>query len=182
MKMYTRSGDDGTTALFGGGRAPKHDARVEACGAVDELNAALGLARALEAQPQTGAWLARVQAQLLTLGADLATPLEAKTARVVRAGAGDVTWLEQTIDIMTGELPPLTRFILPGGTPAAAQIHVARTVCRRAERRAALLAAREAIGPHVLSYLNRLSDFLFTLARWENHQAGVADEVWSAGE
>jgi len=179
MKIYTRTGDDGTTSLFSGGRVPKTHLRVEAYGTVDELNSVLGVARAHKPHPQTDTWLAQVQRQLLHLGADLATPLDAKAEWVVRIDADMIQWLENTIDEMTAQLPELKNFILPGGTPAAASLHVARTVCRRTERLVAALQGQEALGDHVLVYLNRLSDFLFMLARWENMQAGEPDEKWS---
>src|SRR6186997_2912880 len=125
MKIYTKTGDDGTTSLFSGGRVPKHHLRVESYGTVDELNSVLGLARAHQPTAPTDADLARIQHQLFNLGADLATPLDAKTSHVVRMDAGTIAWLEQSIDRMTAELPPLTYFILPGGSPAAATLHVA---------------------------------------------------------
>jgi len=179
MKIYTRTGDDGSTALFAGGRVSKHHLRVECYGTVDELNSALGLARALQPLALTDSRLHAVQRQLFNLGADLATPLDAPTNYIVRVPAEDVSWLEAEIDAMTADLPELRAFILPGGTPAAAQVHVARTVCRRAERLATALAEHEALNPQAVPYLNRLSDFLFTLARWENHQSGVEDERWT---
>jgi len=181
MKIYTRTGDDGTTSLFAGGRVPKHHLRVEAYGTVDELNSLLGVVRAWKPNPQTDAWLGQVQRQLFNLGADLATPLNAKSSQIVRADAAMVTWLEETIDRMDADLPPLTSFILPGGSPAGAQLHVARTVCRRAERLVTALHEHEAISEQVLPYLNRLADFLFTIARWENMQAGVPEEKWTPG-
>jgi cob(I)alamin adenosyltransferase len=158
---------------------PKYHLRVEAYGTVDEMNSVLGLARALKPSGGADTYLARIQHQLFHLGADLATPLDAKTSYIVRMDAAQVTWLEESIDALTAELPPLTAFILPGGAPAAAQIHVARTICRRVERMVTQLAEAEPVGEYVLPYLNRLSDFLFTLARWENHQSGIADEQWS---
>lgn len=179
MKIYTRTGDDGTTALFSGGRVAKTHQRVEAYGTVDELNTVLGAARANGLQTQADAWLETVQNTLFHLGADLATPLDAKSEWVVRMTAEQVTWLENTIDEMTGSLPALTSFILPGGTPSAAMLQLARTVCRRAERRTIELAAQEPISDQVIPYLNRLSDWLFTLARWENHQAGIVEAEWS---
>ncbi|MBE0691100.1 MAG: cob(I)yrinic acid a,c-diamide adenosyltransferase [Anaerolineae bacterium] len=179
MKIYTRTGDDGTTALFSGGRVPKYHLRVEAYGTVDEMNSVLGLARALKPSGDAEAYLIHVQNQLFHLGADLATPLDAKSSHVVRVSDVQVRWLEESIDALTAQLPPLTAFILPGGTPSAAQIHVARTICRRVERLVTQLAEQEAVGANVLPYLNRLSDFLFTLARWENHHAGIADTQWS---
>jgi cob(I)alamin adenosyltransferase len=179
VKIYTKTGDDGTTSLFSGGRVTKTHLRVEAYGTVDELNSVLGVARAHHPHERTDAWLARVQRQLFHLGADLATPLDTKADWVVRMDAETVRWLETAIDEMTAELPALQNFILPGGSPAAAQIHVARTVCRRAERLVIGLEEEETIGEQVRMYLNRLSDFLFTLARWENMQAGIAEDKWS---
>ncbi len=177
MKIYTKTGDDGSTALFSGGRVSKTHLRVEAYGTVDELNTVLGVARAHQAH--SDAWLAQIQRHLFHLGADLATPQDARSDWVVRVDAAQVGWLEAMIDQMTDELPPLTSFILPGGTLAAAHLHVARTVCRRAERLAVALAAQEPVGDHVLPYLNRLSDGLFTMARWENFKSGSAEELWS---
>jgi cob(I)alamin adenosyltransferase len=179
MKIYTKTGDDGTTSLFSGGRVSKAHLRVEAYGTIDELNSVLGAARAYNLSGKTMEWLEKVQTQLFHLGADLATPLDAKADWVVRMDAETIEWLETTIDHMAADLTPLKNFILPGGTPAAAHIHIARTICRRAERLAVTLAEQEAIGEHVLKYLNRLSDWLFTLARWENQQAGIPEEKWS---
>jgi cob(I)alamin adenosyltransferase len=178
MKIYSRTGDDGTTGLFSGERVAKTHGRVEAYGTVDELNSVLGLARALGPQPAVEALLAAVQRQLFKLGADLATPA-AGGDKVDRITATDVHWLEVEIDRMTAGLPVLRRFILPGGTPAAAQIHVARTLSRRAERDALRVPANDPITPEALVYLNRLSDFLFTLARQENFLAGHAETEWS---
>lgn len=176
MKIYTRTGDDGTTSLFSGGRVAKHHLRVESYGTVDELNSVLGVARTCK--PHGDDWLARIQHQLFNLGADLATPLDAKSSWVVRMDAATVSWLENGIDELTAQLPELKNFILPGGSQAAAHIHVGRTICRRAERLAVMLQADEPVGEHVVPYLNRLSDFLFTLARWENLKAGISDEAW----
>ena len=182
MKIYTRTGDDGTTSLFSGGRVAKTHLRVQAYGTVDELNSVLGLVRAHRPARQTDAWLEKAQNQLFYLGADLATPLKAKSKSVVRIGPEDVTWLETMIDAMSESLPQLDAFILPGGSVAAAHIHVARTVCRRAERLAVELGRKEKIGDHIVTYLNRLSDWLFMLARWENQQAGVSEKKWSVQE
>jgi cob(I)alamin adenosyltransferase len=179
MKIYTRTGDHGTTSLFSGGRVPKYHLRVESYGTVDELNSVLGLARAHQPSEPTDAALARIQHQLFNLGADLATPLDAPTQHVVRMDAGTIAWLEESIDRMTAELPALSYFILPGGSPVGAALHVARTVCRRAERLVTALQEHEAVGEHALPYLNRLSDYLFTLARWENQQGGIPEEKWS---
>ena len=176
MKIYTKTGDDGTTALFSGGRVSKTHLRVEAYGTVDELNSVLGVVRAY--QPHGDSVLEQIQAQLFNLGADLATPLAAKSDWVVRMDSATVDWLEVRIDEMTAELPELTHFILPGGTLAAAHLHVARTVCRRAERLVVGLVEHDPVGDQIIPYLNRLSDLLFTLARWENMKAGVAETRW----
>lgn len=180
MKIYTRTGDDGSTGLFAGGRVSKTHLRVEAYGTVDELNSAIGLARALKATPDTDAKLESVQNALFNLGADLATPLDAQAAWIVRVESSAAQGLEADIDAMTADLPELKNFILPGGSPAAAQIQVARTICRRAERLAVALAQTEATNAEVVIYLNRLSDWLFTLARWENQRAGISETKWTA--
>ena len=184
MKIYTRTGDNGTTGLFGGGRVEKHHPRIEAYGTVDETNAYLGLTRTLM-QDQPGAArlepvLARLQEELFVLGADLATPLNAQ-AVVPRIDASHATQLEEAIDAFEADLPPLQHFILPGGTQAAGTLHVARTVCRRAERLTVAAAEQETLSPHTTIYLNRLSDLLFVLARWVNHQAGINEAQWKAG-
>lgn len=176
MKIYTKTGDDGTTGLFAGGRVPKTHPRVETYGTVDELNSVIGTARAHGAHQ--AAWLKQVQNDLFHLGADLATPLDADADWVVRTPDSAVAWLEARIDEMTEALPPLKNFVLPGGCPAAAHLHIARTVCRRAERHAVALAETDAITHNAMVYLNRLSDFLFTLARYENQLAGVEEEKW----
>jgi cob(I)alamin adenosyltransferase len=173
MKIYTRTGDDGTTGLFSGERVSKTHARVEVYGTVDEMNSVLGVARSTGPQPAVASLLENVQRQLFKLGADLATP--GHRARVARIGEADIEWLEAEIDRMTAGLPPLTHFILPGGTPPAAQIHVARTICRRCERD---LVRLQLESPDTLIYLNRLSDFLFTLARFENWLGGVSELEW----
>jgi cob(I)alamin adenosyltransferase len=178
MKIYTRTGDDGTTSLFSGGRVPKDHLRIEAYGTVDELNSALGAARAARPAAVTDERLRQVQHQLFHLGADLATPLDARADWVVRVTAAQVAWLEAEIDAMTADLTPLKHFILPGGSPAAAQIHIGRTVCRRAERLVVNLLEHEPLGDHVVPYINRLSDFLFVLARHENHLAGIPEDRW----
>lgn len=181
MKIYTRTGDAGETALFGGGRVPKDHPRVAAYGAVDELNSVVGWALAeLDAGP-TADRLARVQHDLFTLGADLATPPARDRRR--RPGtpplpAGRIAEMEAWMDEMDARLPPLERFVLPGGTRRAAALHVARTVCRRAERAVVTLAVNEPVDAVVVAYLNRLSDFLFVCARLENAQAGRADVPW----
>ncbi len=182
MKIYTKTGDDGETGLWGGLRVGKDTARVHAYGTVDECNAAIGVARAaLGAAPELNdldALLARIQDQLFIVGADLATPGAA--ASIPRIGPGEITFLEQTIDTLEGELEPLRQFILPGGTLAAALLHLARTVCRRAERSVVGLARAEPIGQDVGMYLNRLSDCLFVLARAANARADVPDVPWNS--
>ena len=179
MKIYTRTGDAGETSLFGGGRVAKHHARVEAYGTIDELNSVLGVARAAKPSRPVDAWLENAQNQLFHLGADLATPLDAKADWITRVSKADIDWLEDSIDYMNEALAPLSNFILPGGTPAAAQLQLARAVCRRAERLIVALAESEDISEHALPYINRLSDWLFTLARYENRQAGERESKWS---
>lgn len=179
MKIYTKTGDDGTTGLFAGGRVPKTHPRVETYGTVDELNSLIGVARAAGAKQSD--WLKRVQNDLFHLGSDLATPLDAKADWVVRTPDEAIAWLEERIDEMTAKLPPLKNFILPGGCLPAAHLHVARTVCRRAERHAVALATTDDITDNAMVYLNRLSDFLFTLARYENMLAEETEEAWVVG-
>ena len=176
MKLYTRTGDDGMTMLFAGGRVAKTHLRVAACGTLDELNAQLGVARSMGAHNDD--CLAQLQALLLRAGADLATPQDARSGHVRRIGTEEVSWLEAQIDCREETLPPLTNFILPGGVPAAAALHVARTVCRRAERLVVALQQQEPVGSQLLPCINRLSDLLFTLARHENHVEGRDDEPW----
>ena len=175
-RIYTRSGDDGGTGLFGGQRVSKDALRVEAYGTVDELNAVLGLVRTHEADPDIAALLQTMQNDLFGLGADLATPEEKDVDKgrvhITRVAPAQVTYLENQIDLYESELPPLTNFILPGGSPLAAGLHHARVVCRRAERRTVTLAHAEVVNPVVIQYLNRLSDLLFVLARVANHRRG----------
>ena len=178
-KIYTRTGDDGTTGLVDGSRRAKHAPRMIAIGEVDEANSAIGLAAV--AAPETVARdLHRVQNDLFDLGADLATPGEDFTPSemVLRVVPAQVAWLEQAIDALNESLPPLTSFILPGGSEAAARVHLARAIARRAERAGVALAAEEPVNPAALAYLNRLSDYLFVLARALN--AG-ADPLWVPG-
>ena len=179
VKIYTRRGDDGTTGLLGKARVPKHDARVEAYGSVDELNALLGVAHAHDGAKLFGELVPGFQATLFQLGAELATVDAAMLAKLSRVSSDDVTALEQEIDRLEAELTPLTQFVLPGGAMLAAALHHARTVCRRAERRVTALAARESVSPHVVHWLNRLADLLFVMARVANHRAGVPDRVWT---
>jgi cob(I)alamin adenosyltransferase len=179
-RIYTRTGDQGTTGLFGGGRVPKSHPRVDAYGEVDELNAALGWAAAVVSDPWIRDRLAELQPDLFAIGAHLATP---DTDRRNMPGlpplpAARPSQLETWIDRSDEELPPLRSFILPGGSAGAAALHLARTVCRRAERRVVALAAQEPVEPAIIVLLNRLSDFLFAAARLENLRAGVADRLW----
>lgn len=178
-KIYTRTGDDGTTGLVDGSRRAKHDARMQAIGEVDEANSMIGLA-AVAASDTTSRNLQRIQNDLFDLGADLATPGEDFTPSemVLRVVASQVEWLEAAIDSLNEGLPPLTSFILPGGSEAAARIHIARATVRRAERSAVALADAEPVNPQALAYLNRLSDYLFVLARATN--AGN-DPLWVPG-
>lgn len=183
MRIYTRTGDTGQTGLFGGGRVSKADPRVEAYGAVDELNSVLGLVRARLAAGPLSDFLAGVQGRLFEVGAELATERREDpklAAHVPEVTASHVTELEGWIDRLEAELPALRGFVLPGGSEAGALLHVARTVCRRAERRVVALAERAAVNPEILRYLNRLGDFLFVAARWVNHRAGTPEPVWRA--
>jgi cob(I)alamin adenosyltransferase len=180
MKIYTRTGDKGDTGLFGGGRVSKTHPRVEAYGDVDELNAAIGLARAIELMPRVDEVLVPLQRDLFSIGALLATPDREKMKRHLEKASIDerrISELEHAIDDGDRELEPLKSFIVPGGTPKAAALHVARTVCRRAERRVIALGEEE-IPPIVVVYLNRLSDLLFTLARVANRRAGAGEVTW----
>src|SRR5205823_5279735 len=162
MRLYTRTGDAGETGLIGGARVAKDSTRVAAYGEVDEANAAIGLALATECHGELRAALERIQSDLFNLGADLAAPAAA-SATAPRVTAAMVERLESEIDHFEEALPPLHHFVLPGGTVAAASLHLARAVCRRAERRVVALRAAEPVGPHVVPYLNRLSDLLFVL-------------------
>jgi cob(I)alamin adenosyltransferase len=179
VKIYTRTGDAGETGLFDGTRVSKADPRVEAYGHVDELNAVLGLACAMDLDDGLRAKVRLLQRDLFALGARLADPAERIADRVQKAtlGAADTSRLEAWIDEAEQELAPLRRFVLPGGSPAAAALHLARTVCRRAERHIVLLGA-DAVDHEILAFVNRLSDLLFVFARLANRRSGVADEEW----
>jgi cob(I)alamin adenosyltransferase len=176
MKIYTRTGDDGSTSLFSGERVSKASLRVEAYGTLDELNCAIGATRAASPAAPAERYLATIQDHLFSLGADLAT--SGKRQRSARIKPVEITWLETEIDRMASELPPLRNFILPGGSAPAAQIHLARAICRRAERAVVSLSQSEEINMDALRFLNRLSDFLFILARYENLLSGVTEEKW----
>jgi len=178
MKIYTKTGDDGTTGLFGGGRVPKTSRRVEAYGTVDELSAAIGVARATKLDPQTDAVLAQVQVDLFTLGAELAcVPGKEGKMQMRLLAAEDGARLEKAIDDAEVGLAPLKYFVLPGGSPQAAALHMARTICRRAER-LALSLDDAPTRAELTVYLNRLSDLLFMLSRRANHLLGVEDVPW----
>ena len=169
MKIYTRTGDHGQTSLFGGKRVAKHDARIEAYGTVDELNSFLGAVSGIAEIPA-------IQSDLFEIGAHLASP---GTSRFSGVDVARIEDLERAIDAMESELAPLTTFVLPAGSPAAAQLHIARTVCRRAERRVVALDDDSPATLSTIAYLNRLSDYLFVAARFANHRAGVADVPWT---
>jgi cob(I)alamin adenosyltransferase len=179
VKIYTRTGDSGETGLFDGTRVAKSDPRVSAYGDVDELNAWLGLARSAVADYQLEEMLAQIQGDLFALGARLADPRHKIAERVTKAavGADDVARLESWIDQLEADLPPLRRFILAGGSTGASALHVARTICRRAER-AMVGLGPDAFEPELLVYVNRLSDLLFVMARASNHRAGVPETEW----
>jgi len=185
MKIYTRAGDEGDTALFGGGRVGKDHLRVEAYGTVDELNAVLGWAVTVVSDAKCRARLEAVQHDLFALGSDLATPPPGEGRRRPSTPAVPVhrvPEMEAWIDEAGLELPALTSFVLPGGTPGAAALHLGRTVCRRAERAVVRLAHADSVGEGIIVYLNRLSDLLFTLARLENLREGVPDVAWRKPE
>jgi len=187
MKLYTRTGDDGTTGLFGGDRVGKDDLRVEAYGTVDETNASLGLAvAACDGQRAVHRRfleiLGEIQSRLFDIGADLATPAASKhEAKIRRVGDPDAAELERWIDEIDGANAPMQNFVLPGGTELAARLHLARTICRRAERRMVALARMETVNGAALKYVNRLGDLLFAMARRANGEAGVADVPWVTG-
>lgn len=182
-RIYTRTGDDGTTGLVDGSRVSKTAPRMDAIGAVDEANSALGLAAVALAGTGHAAALARIQNDLFDLGADLATPGDAFTPSetVLRIVPDQVTWLEASIDALNAGLAPLTSFILPGGSEAAARVHLARSLARRAERAMVALHGLQPVNPAALAYINRLSDLLFVLARAINHGAG-GDVLWVPGK
>jgi len=181
LKIYTRTGDEGDTGLFGGGRVPKDHPRVDAYGDIDELNAVIGAARSADMMPRIDEVLAPIQRDLFAIGALLATPDLAKMReQLAKARLSDerIAQLEQSIDDGEAELEPLAAFIMPGGTPKAAALHVARTVCRRAERAVVRLQRDVEVPQVVIVYLNRLSDLLFVLARVANRRAGTGEVTW----
>jgi cob(I)alamin adenosyltransferase len=181
-RIYTRTGDEGMTGLGGGRRVSKDSPRVRAYGTVDELNSLLGVALAQGLDERLALELGRVQNELFDLGSDLCWPEDdERRGRIPTVQPHHVEQLETTIDELNAVVGPLTNFLLPGGSSGAAQLHVARTVCRRAEREAITLSHEEPIGELVLPYLNRLSDALFVMARYENHRRGVPEPVWQPG-
>jgi cob(I)alamin adenosyltransferase len=181
-RIYTKTGDAGTTGLGGGRRVSKDDARVHAYGTVDELGSAIGLALALGVVRRLETELERIQNELFDLGSDLCWPNDDERRGAIPTVQGHhVEHLEQLIDELNGVVGPLANFLLPGGAAGAAQLHVARTVCRRAEREVIALTRQEVIGDLVVPYLNRLSDALFLMARFENHERGVAEPLWQPG-
>jgi cob(I)alamin adenosyltransferase len=177
-KIVTRTGDDGSTGLAGGKRVSKDSPRVWAVGTVDELNSAIGLARALRADPDLDVRLREIQNDLFNLGAELATPADKFKRGMPCIEPTHVATLEELVEELNKQLGPLKEFILPGGSPTGAQLHAARTICRRAERFCVRLGKEEKIGEWVVPYLNRLGDALFMLARWSNQKAGVKETYW----
>ena len=181
-RIYTKTGDEGLTGLGGGRRVPKDSPRVSAYGTVDELNSAIGVALALGLSDRLVDELGRIQNELFDLGSDLCWPSDdERRARIPTVQPHNVERLETLIDELNETVGPLSNFLLPGGSPGAAQLHVARTICRRAERATITLSREEAIGDLVLPYLNRLSDALFVMARYENRERGVAEPLWEPG-
>lgn len=179
MKIYTRTGDAGETGLFGGARVSKASDRVDAYGEVDELNSVIGVARSVGLPSAIDAELGTIQSELFDLGAELATvPGKEEKLSLPRLEDAQIARLEGAIDALEEGLPALTTFVLPGGSPGSSHLHVARTVCRRAERRLVALSVNEPVRGELVRYLNRLSDLLFTMARRANHEAGVADVPW----
>jgi len=178
VKIYTKTGDHGETSLFGGKRVPKDSPRIETYGTVDELNAEIGVTRALKPKPDLDTILGRIQNLLFVLGAELSSPRGETRDQGRNIGTSDVEELERAIDGFEKDLTPLRNFILPGGSSLGAQLHVARTVCRRAERLLAGLARTESLNPHCLIFLNRLSDLLFVMARRANRDAAATETLW----
>ena len=177
-KIYTKTGDDGTTGLFGGARLPKHHIRIEAYGTVDELNAVIGWLMSYTHLEKSHSLLQIIQSRLFTVGSNLASDPD-KEMITPDLVPGDITMIESAIDEMQSQLPELKHFILPGGSPAVSAAHMARTVCRRAERRCVALSYESGVEPVIILYLNRLSDYFFVLARWIGHQEGIEEIKWT---
>jgi cob(I)alamin adenosyltransferase len=184
MKIYTRSGDKGETSLFSGERVAKHSLRVEAYGTMDELNSWLGYVRSINSDQEVDACIGIIQPKIHQLCSDLATPMKDKEMTPIsRINGDDVIYLESEIDRFHEDLPTLSNFILPGGAPTGAALHVIRTVCRRGERLLHKLNESESdVNQHALKFVNRLSDYLFALARWTNYRAGIREEIWKGSE
>ena len=180
MKIYTKFGDTGETALYGGTRIQKDDSRIEAIGSVDELNAHIGYAQTRVADTDLSDLIAHIQNHLFAVGADLATPATHTKAADLRISADFTAVMETAIDTLSEALPPLTHFILPGGCPAGAILHIARVVCRRSERRVVQLAREAEVNPEIIRSLNRLSDLLFVLARTVNFRAQAPEPIWKS--
>ena len=178
MKIYTKKGDDGETSLFGGKRLPKSDLRIEAYGTIDELNSFVGLTRDQIGEEDKRKTLLEIQDRLFTIGSALASDPAKSNLKIPELLLGDITFLESKIDEMNESLPEMKSFILPGGHPAVSTCHVARCVCRRAERNIVLLSSREKVDKHIIQYLNRLSDYLFVLARSIAKDLNLADLPW----
>lgn len=179
MKIYTRKGDDGTTGLLGGIRVPKHHLRIETYGTVDELNSHIGMLRDLAGDTADQSFLIRIQDRLFTIGSHLATePSHAGKMKLPELAPEDSTQLENAMDLMDAQLQPMRNFVLPGGHVAVSQSHIARCVCRRAERLVSALNEHQPVQPEILSYLNRLSDYLFVLSRFLTHQTGATEQPW----
>jgi len=179
MKIYTKTGDAGETSLYGGKRVPKNSLRIDAYGTVDELNSVIGVCRSLNTVKELDLFFDELQRDLFTLGADLATPEERSTSPVLRIQESHIGRIEKNIDALESHLTPLKKFILPGGSRTSAMVHFARTVCRRAERIVVHLAQVEpSIGKNPVIYLNRLSDFLFVLARYRNSLSNFSETEW----
>ncbi len=180
MKIYTKTGDKGETSLHGGRRVPKDNVRIDAYGQVDELNSWIGLVRSGTPAREIDEILSRIQNDLFVLGSDLATPQKDATSDLVRIGPEHITFLETIIDNVDSQLEPLRSFILPGGSEVAGRLHIARTVCRRAERAVTRLSKSESIGSSPLVYMNRLADLLFVLARFANKLSSTPESPWSS--
>jgi cob(I)alamin adenosyltransferase len=178
MKIYTKKGDKGTTGLIGGTRLPKHHIRIEAYGTVDELNSYIGLLRDLSVNEAAIATLLEIQDRLFTLGSLLASDPEKSKMELPQIGEKDIEFLESEIDRMDATLPPMRSFVLPGGHPTVSHTHIARCICRRAERLVTQLSETEKTDPLILAYLNRLSDYLFMLSRFLSAELGAAEQPW----
>jgi cob(I)alamin adenosyltransferase len=179
MKIYTKTGDTGDTSLYGGNRIPKSSLRIDTYGTVDELNAQIGVVRALKPNSELDNILEKIQNQLFVLGSDLAAPCDSPPKNLKRIQQNEIKFLEETIDLLDAKLEPLRSFILPGGSPVSAQLHVARAVCRRAERLVDALGRKEEIGSLPLVYLNRVADLLFVAARYANDCTGIKETKWN---